>query len=110
MQSSTKAPRHLYTNVAQELGFIARGGQEERTLTRKEDEEDDEDDDEDDDEEPTKWTWQTAIHPRTKGLMPIHGFSNRASNAFFPSFFSQIWLQDRHTRKIEKFRNCAIFC
>jgi len=84
MQSSTKAPRHLYTNVAQELGFIARGGQEERGLTRKEDEEDDEDDD----EEPTKWTWQTAIHPRTKGLMPIHGFSNRASNAFFSFFFS----------------------
>jgi len=41
---------------AQGLGSIAQGGEEERGRKRKEDEEDD-------DEGPSKWTWQTDIHP-----------------------------------------------
>jgi hypothetical protein len=52
MQSKYKTSSAFVHKLAQELGFIARGGEEERGRTRKED-----------DEEPSKWTWQTAIHP-----------------------------------------------
>lgn len=107
-QSSTKAPRHLYTNVHKnsDLSHEAvkkkedgRGRKTKKTTTTTKN-------------HPNgRGRQQTFIHELTKGLIPIHGLTNRASSAFFffPSF-PQIWLQGRHTRKIEKFRNCAIFC
>jgi hypothetical protein len=62
MQSSTKAPQHLYTNVHKDSDLSHEAVKKKEDGRRRKTKEDEEDD-EDDDEGPSKWTWQTDIHP-----------------------------------------------